>query len=66
MQRFKHWLKTRSISKPDVLNGLRTAAALCVGNSVVLPLLTSGPSQYWPQVMIGGIIVIIGTSVKGE
>ena len=44
----------------------RTVAALLIGNSIVVPILTEGRSHYWWVLLALGVMFIIGTNVKFE
>jgi hypothetical protein len=44
----------------------RTVAALLIGNSIVVPILTEGRSHYWWVLLVLGVMFIIGTNVKFE
>lgn len=44
----------------------RTVAALLIGNSIVVPILTEGRSHYWWVLLALGVLFIIGTNVKLE
>jgi hypothetical protein len=44
----------------------RTVAALLIGNSIVVPILTEGRSHYWWALLALGVMFIIGTNVKFE
>lgn len=44
----------------------RTVAALLIGNSIVVPILTEGRSHYWWILLVLGVMFIIGTNVKFE
>lgn len=44
----------------------RTVAALLIGNSIVVPVLTEGRSPYWWVLLALGVLFIIGTNVKFE
>ncbi len=45
---------------------LRTMAALLIGNSLVVPVLTEGRSRYWWVLLVVGVIGMIVTNVKLE
>jgi hypothetical protein len=58
------WLKSRTLEGKDVATGMRNAGSLMLGNSVVLPLLTSGPVHHWLTVMGIGILLVVAFSIK--
>lgn len=45
---------------------LRTTAALLIGNSIVIPVLTEGRAHYWWVLLFWGVVGIIVTNVKVE
>ena len=49
---------------PAILNGLRTAAALMIGNSVVVPILTNGKAPLWWVLPIAGVTLMLAVSIK--
>lgn len=61
-----NWLKTflARIDVPLVLSGLRTAGALLIGNTFVVPVLTDGKSRWWWVLLIAGIVILIWSSLK--
>lgn len=49
---------------PAILNGLRTAAALMIGNSVVVPILTNGKAPLWWVLPIAGVTLMLAVNIK--
>ncbi|MDI9333729.1 MAG: hypothetical protein QM533_05075 [Cytophagales bacterium] len=57
------------IGYTDIKGAFRTAGALMVGNSIVLPLLTDADPSWWWLVFVLGCGIILSTTVsiaKGE
>jgi hypothetical protein len=54
----------KRLDTPAILGGLRTAAALMIGNSVVVPILTNGKASLWWVLPIVGFALMIAVSIK--
>jgi hypothetical protein len=63
-QKVSDLVAAREVSKADLMGSVRIAGALCLGNSVVLPLLTGGDTRYWPLVASCGILIMVVGSIK--
>lgn len=54
------------IDRAGIATVLRTTAALLIGNSIVVPVLTEGKSHYWWVLLSLGLFFIIVSNVKIE
>jgi hypothetical protein len=54
------------VDRAGIATVLRTMAALLIGNSIVVPVLTEGKSHYWWVLLALGLFFIIVSNVKIE
>lgn len=55
-----------NVDKAGLVTVFRTAAALLLGNSIVIPVLTEGRAHYWWVLLAAGIGLMIVTNIKIE
>lgn len=48
----------------SIITVLRTASALMIGNSLVVPILTGGSARYWWALLVVGFTLMIGLSIE--
>lgn len=54
-----------TLDRNDVKGALRTAGALLLGNSIIVPVITGGKNpHWWILFVIGFILIVIGSTKK--
>lgn len=55
-----------SVDRAGFATVFRTTAALLIGNSIVIPVLTDGKAHLWWVLLAAGLALMIGANIKIE
>jgi hypothetical protein len=62
-----HRMKLKiSLDRAGFATVFRTTAALLIGNSIVIPVLTDGKAHLWWILLAAGLALMIGANMKIE